>query len=388
MSFAERYRRAALFVANLLVLGTVLNLLAWAALAVWDRWAERTNPVSRKYGSDLTAYYPGLSAAEINEMLRVTWSLPSLYAPFTGRKLGPVTSRFVNIAPEGHRLGREPRPWPPERDRHRVIFFLGGSTALGFGVRDADTIPSQLQDLLATRGGSEPPAVYNLGIPANTSTTERIQFQQLLAAGQVPEVVVFLDGYNDRAPSHDPPGTPQIEQVLNTSRFQQARWLGLRTLVQTPLVRLLSRTLHASGRRHSPIQPAGAPAAELAQQVVERYLANVAMSGAIAERFGIEALFVWQPVPEHGLDPARFPFDDLTRPEAVTKRAVHEHMAARFAAGGLDPRLLDCSHLNAEATPDAEDVPLYVDVAHYSAAMSLRIARCIAARLALPAGAS
>ncbi|HEX4956220.1 MAG TPA: SGNH/GDSL hydrolase family protein [Thermoanaerobaculia bacterium] len=376
MSQPSRYARLATFAFTVSLVGLAANAVCFFLNRALDARQERVNPVSRKYGTDLTEHYPGMSADEVDEMLRVTWKLPGLYAPFTGRKVGPVASRFVNVAPEGYRLGRNQRPWPPDASRDTVVFVLGGSTAFGFGVPDGETIPSHLQELLAEAGVPRP-AVYNLAVPAHNSTLERIQLQQLLAEGRVPAVAVLLDGYNDRAVSDEPLGTPMVEQILNSGAYQKPSSLLLRAALQMPLTRSLSRLLHATGLRKSQEEPAtDLDPQAFAELVVGRYRTNQRMTAAVAASFGVRPLFVWQPVPDFAYPPEHFPFDDLANPEYGPKRRVYEEMAKLHAEGALGPDFHWCADLGRDATRS-----LYVDVAHYSGEMSRRIAACIAAAL-------
>ncbi|HRC84636.1 MAG TPA: hypothetical protein PK413_03405 [Thermoanaerobaculia bacterium] len=381
--FAERYARVGSTLLSCLLAGVLLNTLCFALNLGLDAWQARKNPVSAKYGTDLRAYYPGMSAAEIDEMLRVTWSLPALYAPFTGRRLGAVQSRFVNVTAEGIRRGRVEQPWPPDRSRSFVVFVLGGSTAFGFGVRDSETIPAQLESILAERGGSRPPTVYNLGVPSFTSAQERIRLQELLAAGLVPDVVVFLDGYNERVLSDAPLGTSEVEAVLNTGAYQRPSSLLLRLALKMPLSRTLSRLLHAVGLRSSVTpdntpdpQPLGLSEEAFSERVIRRWLANQEISEAVARHFGVVPVFAWQPVPDYGYDPALFAFDDLTKPEYQPRRRVYQEMARLRESRRLPPSVVWCADLTRGATQ-----PLFVDVAHYTAGMSRQVAECIAAGL-------
>lgn len=366
------YTKLSVALFTLLWLFVLLNLVIAAIGAGVDRWTARTNPVSRKYGSDLVEHYPGMTAAEVNDLLRVTWSLPARYEPFYGRRVGPVRSRFVNVGEEGFRLGRDQAPWPPDGERRSVVFFFGGSTAFGFGVPDGETIPSHLQELLAG-AVPRPPALFNFGVPAGNSTTERIQFQQLLAAGHRPQIAVFLDGLNDVAASHEPLGAPELAQIHDRGSFHRPGPLLVQLLRQLPATRLLSAVLHRAGLRGPAEEvPAGLDAA-LTERVVERYRANLRMAEAVAERFGVTPLFVWQPVPEVAYPAELHAFETLDSPPHEQRRQVYEGVARLHEAGALGESFVWCAHVGRNAT-----APLYVDVVHYSGAMSRAIARCIA----------
>ena len=361
----------------------VLNLAAWGVLAAIDAWQDRTNPVSRKYGFDLRPYYPGLDREEINQLLRVTWSLTPRHSPFVGRRLAPVESRFVNVSPHGFRRSADQAPWPPDRRRRQVVFLLGGSTAFGFGVQDEETIASHLQALLERSRSSDtrPPAVYNFGLPAAQSTMERILFQQLAAAGHVPDVVIFLDGLNDRWPSHEPLGTTEIRALHDEGKFTTLGSLAVELVRLLPLTRAVSRIAWATGLRRAGEVAPDVHAEGYVEMVVERYLTNVRMSRAVARELGVRPLFVWQPVPDYAYDPALHRFGPLDTPELRARRAVYEEMSRRWRSGALADDFAWCAEVGRDATE-----PLYVDIVHYTGAMSRRVADCIAEALGTGGG--
>ena len=67
----------------------------------------------------------------------------------------------MNVHEAGFRVGLHQGPWPPAKDEMR-IFMFGGSTLFGYGVRDEETISSQLQQFLAGSTDTKV-SVYNFG---------------------------------------------------------------------------------------------------------------------------------------------------------------------------------------------------------------------------------
>jgi hypothetical protein len=78
-----------------------------------------------------------------------------------------------------------------------TVWLFGGSTAFGFGQRSDRTIASQLVRLASERG--VPIKVENLGVSGWVNWQETTLFEDRLAAGERPDIAVFLDGANDTA---------------------------------------------------------------------------------------------------------------------------------------------------------------------------------------------
>jgi hypothetical protein len=108
----------------------------------------------------------------------------------------PYRSRFMNIDPDGLRVmfkgkhAAHDAGYGPTR-----IFTFGGSTMWGEGARDAYTIPSWLQRLLD--GTSYDTTVINYGQDGYVSSQEMIFLFEQLQKGNVPDLVIFYDGFND-----------------------------------------------------------------------------------------------------------------------------------------------------------------------------------------------
>ena len=77
------------------------------------------------------------------------------------------------------------------------VWFFGGSALFGDGQRDDHTIPSEFARLAEADG--IPVEVRNYGRPGVAMWQELQLFEQTVAAGQKPDLVVFYDGFNDLA---------------------------------------------------------------------------------------------------------------------------------------------------------------------------------------------
>lgn len=381
----ERYGALSFVVGHAILVLVALNLVLSALFRTGEVRGVRR---FRSFGSEeaLRAVYPGRSLEEIDALLRETESRPKAFEAYTGFKERPFAGRFVNVLEAGFRLSKSQGPWPLDRSKFNVFVF-GGSTIFGYGVPDAETVPSFLGERLSALFPEKEPRVYNFGREGYYSVQERVLFEKLLASGSVPDVAVFIDGLND--PELDEPYFSQ--RLRETFDAYQKRWPFLLQgwLRELPLGRAV-----ASIGRHAPLafgarargdaSPIEADPARVAK-VIERFLANKTLIGASAKRHGVTVAFVWQPVHVYKYDLRyhlfRWPGFELPR-----CRAVYERMAEIVRKQDLGPDFLWCADMQ-----EGLKEPLYVDPIHYTARMSDRVAdlivRLMAERGLLP-GAS
>jgi hypothetical protein len=114
---------------------------------------------------------------------------------YRGHWPAPRRSTFLNIDSAGRRLTVSRIEDSATAIR---VFTLGGSSMWGFTSRDSFTIPSLLSQRLATRGFANV-EVVNLAQAGFNATQEATGLLVELARGNIPDVAVFLDGYNDVA---------------------------------------------------------------------------------------------------------------------------------------------------------------------------------------------
>ena len=205
---------------------------------------------------------------------RVRW-LPLSYwavAPFSGD--------YINVSEQGQRRtvssdGVEDAP---------LALFFGGSAIWGEGARDAHTIPSQVAQLL--QANDTPVRVQNYGQTGYVSTQDLILFQAQLARGNVPELAVFYQGFNDVFSAHQQgvSGIPYYE-LQRASDSEAGRLLRQgQPVLQSPMIRPehLDWSLIAADRAR-------------ADDIVDRWLANRRLIRAAGREYGVDVLFVWQP---------------------------------------------------------------------------------------------
>lgn len=378
----------------------------------------RADAALSRYGIDFfRRLYPGKSDADIEKLLYRHAVLETIYEPFAEFRMPAIATDTLNNHEAGFRLlGPDQGPWPPDKDALNVFVF-GGSTTWGGGNMDAETIPAYLQAKLREQTGSPRINVYNFGAGAHFSTQEVTYFQNLLRGGFVPDLAVFIDGLNDfvfwngesaasvifrpslKVWNGDSFASRVLRRESEGSGAPDWRWYARELLQMLPIVKLWKRweargvagrgfTLFAGGLT---LGIGRAEAAESDQDaiynerykdadeikdrgridaVINRYLANKAIAQGIAAEFGIEAIFVWQPVPlyKYDLRLHPFPIADFHR-----RHRYGYPVMAEYVRTGAVKSLVWCADLGEDAVST-----IYSDQVHYLAPFNLKIAACIA----------
>ncbi|HXR35302.1 MAG TPA: SGNH/GDSL hydrolase family protein [Candidatus Binataceae bacterium] len=264
-------------------------------------------PIEAYQGAPWTAEY-FKSLADV----RMRWY------PYAYWKATPMTSRYLNIDPDGDRVTwNQPRQ---ANDRRPVlkVFMIGGSTTWGTGVRDDHTVPSLLARRLADNSGFDV-QVINLGQIGYVTTQEIMLLYQLLRQGQRPDLVIFYDGVNDcfTAYQNGIAGLTQSEffraeefSVLGSSWGRKKLYgTAIRTAMMSTgladLIKLLRGQDNPNMTPHE-IKPLEAlrylampqdfeGTGGVERGVVDLYLFNVQMARMLGERFKFRSIFYWQP---------------------------------------------------------------------------------------------
>lgn len=386
------YTFAAILFLNTVLLFVAVNLVAGVMLAERaDKPVEYPSAwLIGNYGFDvLKKAYPGWQDEDLRLMLTESSNWLLQYEPFTQFRPATRSDRYITIHPAGFRASPPQGPWPPAEEAIN-LFVFGGSTTMGAGVPDKSTIPAQLQARIAS-SCSTTVNIYNFGRGFYYSTQERILFEQLLLAGTVPDMALFIDGLTD---FYFPSDTPQLTGPLgkfvddtNRTRLPQAvapegfTAILLRLIEALPAYRLWLD--------NEPVFLSPAAAAEFdpprlrqreASRVIERWRANQRMIRAVAGLYDIPLLFVWAPAPTYGYD---LDFMNLHVAGKLNfgahalSGAGYELMAKLFAGGEMGDDFLWLGDLQ-----KAEKTNLYVDTVHYDEAFSGKISDAIFERLA------
>jgi len=361
---------------NALLLLVVVNLLLYG-IGLLRHPAQAPVQEDHFTAGNLQQAYPGWSEEDVKTLLRETPRADHEfeYEPLTGFRERPYRGKYVNIDPAGFRLSKNQAPWPP-RPGVTNIFVFGGSTAFGYYLPDDQTIPSYLQEFLAANGDPKV-AVYNFARPAYFSSQELVLFQNLLRAGYVPQVAIFIDGLNDFILAD---GVPKFTDQLHAFMDGQ---LNPNPLNNLPMI----RAAHWLRDRWTPSASASQPQSSkepvyndpvLVQSAVDRWLTNKKMIELTAQGYGVRTLFVWQPVPVYNYD-LRYHFflhADKGFGAYVRPRYGYALMQVSRAQGRLGPDFLWLADMQQDKREN-----LYVDSVHYTAAFSKEIAAHIGEQL-------
>jgi hypothetical protein len=289
--FFGLYRGFAVLVLNILVVAVIIDFLALALVKVLDseRISRRADHLNQ--GAD----------AAVEGRVTISGYVPwVLWRSNPSHEGDPAT-----IDPQGRRvtIGSSTAP-----DAYRV-FTLGGSAMWGAGLPDSSTIASLLTGELSGLSG-RPVAVTNLAQNAHVSMQEIIELMLELRAGNIPDAVVLYDGFNDVFAAYEsgiagvhqsyPPIAARIEGRDAGFVLASPLQLFLRSTNSWRLAEILRVKLGLDG---SPsvgdivsYRTMGLGADSLAGEVVEIYLRNCSLVEHLADAYGFECMFVWQPV--------------------------------------------------------------------------------------------
>jgi hypothetical protein len=225
------------------------------------------------------------------------------------------TSKYINVDSAGFRKTTGRANGRPDCKHPARIFMFGGSTMWGIGARDDETIASWVQKMLDARHLCA--EVTNMGEDGYVSTQEVLLLAEQIRSGNVPDLAVFFDGYNDvfAAEYNNAPGLTYNEETrsrefnLWNSRRRLFAAAAAKFVLDTGLAEMAKKLivalapdsysevdgrLVATGAAREDIKRL-AKDDEFQQQVVRIYLLNKAFADALALRFGFRVLTYWQP---------------------------------------------------------------------------------------------
>jgi len=144
--------------------------------------------------AELSPAFPSKSLAEIEEILFDNrLSLRRTYERFGYLGIRECSSKNFNIGSDGARSNGTKRTFNPHVYK---VHCYGGSTTVGDGVADDQTISAYLESKLNARSKTKI-AVFNYGAGNHTSLHSTLRLLDHCFSGNVPDQAVFLNGFND-----------------------------------------------------------------------------------------------------------------------------------------------------------------------------------------------
>lgn len=303
--------------------------------------------------ASLRAVYPDFTPEERTLLLTESWTRPYVYEDFVLFKERPFQGKYVNVSSNGYRFSRNQGPWPLEATNLN-IFLFGGSTTFGYGLPDDQTIPSYLQEELS-KIINQRVCVYNFGTGYYYSTQERIRFERLLSSGHKPDIVIFIDGFNDCWAYDD---LPSFRKNVETM-FNEGDTSVLQSFVaKTPTGRLVR------GLRRKMTQASADYLQQRDEKVraqIDRYLRKKSLIDGMCRELSITPIFVWQPVPEYKYDMKYHLFVEAGKHYKEHLYGYGE-MLKYYQQGLCGSNFLWCADIQQD-----EKECLYVDANHYTA---------------------
>ena len=349
-----RLRTAYLVAANAAILWLVLATGAHVAITVYHRVKPQTG--YEQLSEAARGTYAHMTPADVTELWHETLALRFRYMPIVGLVQDAVSSRFINIDADGVRANG-----PRRNTIDGSIWFFGGSTTLGWGVADHETIPAQLESAL-----SQP--VVNFGVRAHFSTFENRLLRHYLRLGYRPSAAVFLDGINEscEADVYD----DDLGELVRLSQ-QGYRWD-----IAQPVV-YLAHTIGWRARQAAGWEADRPLASEMHCRTagLDHTLADI-HARVLAERASLCALY------EIRCDTFIQPFAGLHgRHDEPGFRDTADAQYYRLLFAHLEPTWRQSGATFVTEALDRLDRHAYVDASHYSAEASRHIAAAIAREL-------
>lgn len=358
-----------------LVLGATLLLVIFLEIAcglIYRMLPAKSGP---EYFRRSPSYQHAPWIAEYDKELFSSYN--TSWRPFVYWRRTPYKGKYININAQGIRHTTPSELREADAVRSLKIFMFGGSTMWGEGVRDGYTIPSLVaQDLAAHKIRAD---ITNFGEVAYVSTQELIELILQLERGNVPDLVIFYDGYNDvyaALQSHQA-GFSQFDWKRNLEYNISTRYNKLKKVfLLNSLDRFyLGRLIKSFSKKLDYKKPPPPGSKTLDKDIVEIYLNNIKMIDALGKSYGFVSLFLWQPViyTKDNLTDFEKPF--ATEPLGKLYHQAHAVLQADYQK--FKPyNFFDISGLFAGTNGE-----IYLDYCHVSEDANRLIARRITADL-------
>lgn len=315
--------------------------------------------------AELVPAFPGKTLAEIEEIFYDNrLSLRRTYERFGYLGIRECSSKNFNIGSGGARSNGTGTISSSEIYK---IHCYGGSTTVGDGVADDQTISAYLESDLNLRSEVKI-AVLNYGAGNHTSLHSTLRLLDHCLSGNIPDQAVFLNGFNDCYYSVGGADgvMPFFDEILRRSQDSEFRNTAISEIVD--LIPNSSKKGLAFTTSH------------LSSELIEKYLANiklrfasaVAIQRFIESGFGVKVHRFIEPNQTLNCRADQRLLPRISESNATTKlvgflyKKIENHGVAHFFGRNV-VSLLDIDQ-------DNQNFPLFLDGVHYSPAMNELIA--------------
>ena len=311
--------------------------------------------------AELSTAFPDKSLAEIEEILFDNrLSLRRTYERFGYLAIRECSSKNFNIGSDGARSNGTKRTLNPHVYK---VHCYGGSTTVGDGVADDQTISAYLDSKLNARSKTKV-AVFNYGAGNHTSLHSALRLLDHCFSGNVPDQAIFLNGFNDCYYSAG--GADGIvsffDEILKRSQDTEFKNTPISEIVELiPNSSKESLALNASFFSSELIETCLA-------NIKLRYASAVAIQDFVENSFGVKIRRFIEPNQALNCrtDQRLLPRINESNPRKLLVGLLYEELERIgfkkfFGYGAVS--LLDIDQ-------DDQPFPLYLDRVHYSPAMN------------------
>lgn len=315
--------------------------------------------------AEISPAFPNKSLAEIEEILFDNrLSLRRTYERFGYLGIRECSSKNFNIGSDGARSNGAKRT---TNSNVYKVHCYGGSTTVGDGVADDQTISAYLESHLNS-GGKTKVAVLNYGAGNHTSLHSTLRLLDHCFSGNVPDHAVFLNGFNDCYYSAGGADgiVPFFDEILKRSQDSEFK--------NTPISEIVDLIPNSS--KESLAFNASSFSGELIETCLAniklRYASAVAIQDFVENSFGVRILRFIEPNQALNCrtDQRLLPRINESNPRNLLVGLLYkefERVGLKKVFGFGAVSLVDINQ-------DDQPFPLYLDRVHYSPAMNAWLA--------------
>lgn len=315
--------------------------------------------------AELAPAFPGKILAEIEEIFYDNrLSLRRTYERFGYLGIRECSSRNFNIGSDGARSNVAARRSSSEIYK---IYCYGGSTTVGDGVADDQTISAYLESDLSLRSEVKI-AVFNYGSGNHTSLHSTLRLLDHCLSGNIPDQAVFLNGFNDcyYAAGGADGIVPFFDEILRRSQDSEFRNTALSEIVDLIPNSSKEALAFTSSQLSSELIK------ECLANIKLRYASAVAIQKFIESNFGVKIQRFIEPNQTLNCraDQRLLPRLSESNPRRLLVGALYKEIEnigmKKFFGHGVFS-LIDIDQ-------DKQTFPLYLDGVHFSPAMNQLLA--------------